>query len=136
MVSGDFRDSDFRRIGTLKRRTSLVQSSQQEVSRRAYAEEIDAICSKAALRHADLFTKGGDFEFFNEAFAKAPFEPRHYDFVALACLQMVVCLIGGKAINDCMKQFLLQRRCSPRSLDKFRFGLCKTARFAEETLKS
>ena len=136
MTSGDFGDSGYRRVGMLQCRTSPVQSSQQEISRGAYAEESGATHPQATLRYADVRTQSRHFQFLIDTFAAWAFlETTHDEGVMVSCRGVVVDLVGGQAIDDRVKHFLLQRPCHLGALDQFLFGFRKMASIFKETLK-
>jgi hypothetical protein len=136
MTSGDLRDARCGGISTSQRRASPVQSSQQEIPRGAYAEEFGATHSQRPLRYADLCAKSGHAESLVSAFAEHFFKTNHNGSVMVSCFWIFVRLVGGQAIDDRVKHFLLQRSCHLGALDQFPSSLCKVASFSEEKTKS
>ena len=137
MISGDLRHARCLGISTSQRGTSLVQSLQQAISRGTYAEEFGAAHPQRSLRHADLRTKRGHVWFLVNAFSERFFETNHDSGMVVPGFGNVDRLVGGQAIDDCVKQLLLERPCHLGPLDQFvPRGLRKAAGLRKKTSES
>jgi len=137
MISGYLRNARSRRIGKSQRRTSLVQSLQQQISRRAYAQEFCATHPERSLRHADLRTKLGQAEPLLNMFFQRFLEADHDGGVMVSRLGIVVRLIGGEAImDDRVKELLFQRLRHLGARDQRLAGIGELAGLFEKTVES
>jgi hypothetical protein len=136
MASGYPRHAHDQWIRTSQRRAGPVQALQQEIPRGADAEELRATHPQRSLGHTDLCTKRWQADPLVNASSQRFLEANHDGGVMVSRLGGIVRLVGGKTMDDRVKEFLLQRSCHLGVLDQVVSGIGESAGLSGKTFES
>ncbi len=96
------------RVGPSQRRARQVQSSQQKITGGTDAQEFAAAHSQRSFRHADRRAKRGHVQLPSNMRGQRFLEPNHDIGVVPPRFRIAVSIIGRQAIDQRVKQLLLE----------------------------
>ena len=108
MISCNLRNTRRFRIGASQCRARHVQPPQQVVPDRADTQKFSAAKSQGPLRHADRSAKLRQIQMRLASYRQGFLEANHDVGMTLPPPRDPVSILGSQAIDECMKQFLLE----------------------------